>query len=188
MTGFGPFLDHAHNPSDALARALDGRRALGVELRACSPLPVEHGRAAAWALAAARRHGADAIVAFGLAAGTPHVRVERRGRNRATSPHADVAGRVAAGRSVVPGAPSALAATLPDAPLRAALAAAGIASSPSEDAGGYVCNDLFFRLLQARRRALFVHVPSHLDVPRAAAPMALGIARAVIASAGHGRR
>lgn len=188
VTGFGPFLTHAVNPSDALARALDGRRALGVTLRACSPLPVEHGRSAAVALEAARRHGVDAIVAFGLAAGAPRIRVERVGRNRGTSPHPDASGRRAKG-PVVPGAPAVLGATLPAAPVREALAAAGVATDASEDAGGYVCNDLYYRLLAAGRRALFVHVPEDLRIDRVAGPMALGIARAVVASAGrHGHR
>ncbi|MEZ4335383.1 MAG: hypothetical protein R3B82_02045 [Sandaracinaceae bacterium] len=187
-TGFGPFLEHAVNPSDALARALDGRKALGVALRACSPLPVEHGRAAALAIEAARRHRVDAIVAFGLAAGTPRIRVEHRGRNRGTSPHPDAAGRRVAG-AVIPGAPASRAATLPPDRVREALAAAGIATDTSDDAGGYVCNDLYYRLLHAGWRTLFVHLPPDVAVDRVAGPMALGIARAVLASAGrHGHR
>ncbi|MBX3273041.1 MAG: hypothetical protein KF729_22450 [Sandaracinaceae bacterium] len=182
VTGFAPFLEHAVNPSDALARALDGRRAHGVILRAQRPLPVEHGRAARIALGAARRLGADAIVAFGLAAGTPRLRLERVGRNRATSPHPDGRGRVAIG-PLVPGAPAVRAATLPLAPLAAALRAAGVEVEPSDDAGGYVCNDLYYRLLHAGARALFVHLPADVEVWRLAAPMADGIARAVVASA-----
>ena len=59
-----------------------------------------------------------------------------------------------------------------------ALFAAGIYSFASDDAGGYVCNDLFYRLLHAGAPTLFVHIPEHLDVRRAAAPFARGIARA----------
>ncbi|MCB9597113.1 MAG: pyroglutamyl-peptidase I [Sandaracinaceae bacterium] len=177
VTGFGPFLDNAVNPSDALARELDGRRVEGVRLVACSPLPVVHGRAADRALEAARRHGADAIVAFGLAAGTKRPRVEGVGRNRGAGRHADNAGRIAGG-PVVPGAPATRRATLPAAPVRQALFAAGIYSFASDDAGGYVCNDLFYRLLHAGAPTLFVHIPEHLDVRRAASPFARGIARA----------
>lgn len=188
VTGFGPFLDNAVNPSDALARALDGRRALGVSLRARSPLPVELGRAARLALDAARSVDADAVVALGLAAGAPRIRVERVGRNRCSSDAPDAAGVLGRGRSVLPGAPATLACTLDPAPIHEALRAAGIASDVSYDAGGYVCNDLLYRLLAAGERALFVHVPEDVDVRKVAQPLALGIARSVIASAGHDAR
>lgn len=92
------------------------------------------------------------------------------------------------GRPTVAGAPGALAATLDAAPIHAALAARGIPTEHSRDAGGYVCNDLFFRLLHARCRALFVHLPAEVDVLRVAHPLADGIARAVIASASHVHR
>ena len=143
VTGFGPFLDNPVNPSDRLARALDGRCRAGVTFTARTPLPVEHRRAAEIALDAARAARADAIVAFGLAAGTARIRLESLGRNRLSSPHPDGAGDVRAGRAVVPGGPGRLAATLPARPIAAALRAAGIRVEHSSDAGGYVCNDLF---------------------------------------------
>jgi pyroglutamyl-peptidase len=44
-----------------------------------------------------------------------------------------------------------------------ALASRGIDAERSDDAGGYVCNDLYYRLLHVLRvPALFVHVP---DLP-----------------------
>ncbi|HHH31339.1 MAG TPA: hypothetical protein ENK57_23740 [Polyangiaceae bacterium] len=61
------------------------------------------------------------------------------------------------------------------------MANAGHRSGPSEHAGGYVCNELYYRLLHTGRPSLFIHVPDDIDPRRLAAPLALGIARAVIA-------
>lgn len=183
VTGFGPFSTNRDNPSDALARAMRGRRLLGVDFCVRSPLPVEYAHAAALVLRDAEAVGAHAIVALGLAAGSPRIRVELIAKNHCTSRDVDGAGCARHGRPAVPGAPPALRATLDPRPIRAALAAFGIQSARSQDAGGYVCNDLFYRLLQSGRRALFVHVPSDVAVRRVAEPLAAGIARAVIASA-----
>lgn len=182
ITGFGPFLDHRQNPSDRLARALDDRYAGPARLKACSPLPVELGRAAQRALRAVEHHNACAVVAFGLAAGARRIRLERRALNRSDSRAPDNAGVVGAGRAVIPGAPFVRRATIPLEPIRAALWARSIASETSDDAGGYVCNDLYYRLLHAGVPALFVHVPHDVQVERVAAPLSQGIGRAVIAS------
>jgi pyroglutamyl-peptidase len=163
VTGFGPFLSHGHNPSEALARALAGVRMGAVEFVAHAPLPVAYGRAAAEALAAARSRGAEGIAALGLAARTPHVRVERGGRNLATDPAPDGDGTIRLGLEAIPGGPPLRQTVLPVATVVEHLRAAGIDAIASDDAGGYVCNDLYYRLLGEPLPVLFVHVPEDAD-------------------------
>jgi pyroglutamyl-peptidase len=169
VTGFAPFGGHAENPSSAVARALDGVEFEGVRFLALAPLPVRYAEAAELALTTARTLQADAVVALGLAAGTAYVRVERRALNRATAPDPDGAGRVCADEDAVPGGATSLATGLDTELIVSRLGAAGLACAPSDDAGGYVCNDLYYRLLAAASRGegpehiLFVHVPLDAD-------------------------
>lgn len=165
VTGFGPFLDNAVNPSDALARSLDGATLGRLVMIAESPLPVVYGDAGRRVLERAERERADAILCLGLARREQALRVERCARNRATSLEADARGEVRGGRAAIDGAPDVLETAIdPDAFARA-LHERGVAATVSDDAGGYVCNDLYFHLLHAARagkapdRVLFVHVP-----------------------------
>lgn len=189
ITGFGPFLDHAKNPSEVLARRLAAMSGLPVRFEALV-LPVVLGEAARVALAAARTRRPIAIVSLGLAAGTPHVRIEHFGRNRTSGRHADNAGRRRSGE-IVKGGPAMLRTSIDTRPLRAALREAGIDEKLSRSAGSYVCNDLYYRLLVRRLHvrgavpALFVHVPTGADQMRGLArALAEGIAATVLAGRG----
>ena len=66
--------------------------------------------------------------------------------------------------------------------LLAALSARGVEAERSDDAGGYVCNDLYHRLLHARiAPTLFVHVPDLSEdlgeLPRALCESFAGVLR-----------
>ncbi len=182
VTGFAPFGGHTENPSTAIAKALDGLTHGAVTFVALAPVPVRYAEAARAVLDEARATGADAIVAFGLAASTSHVRVERRAHNHARSAEPDAAGRVCADQEAEPGGMLALTTPFDTEAVVAALRDAGLACAPSDDAGGYVCNDLYYRLLAAARRGegpahvLFVHVPSDAD---RLAPLPDALARAL---------
>jgi hypothetical protein len=67
------------------------------------------------------------------------------------------------GSAIDPAGPLALRSTLPVDAIVAALEAEGIPAEVSRDAGGYLCNHVFYVLLQSGRRGGFVHVPP-LDV------------------------
>jgi pyroglutamyl-peptidase len=87
----------------------------------------------------------------------------------------DAAGRKPRGRIIDEEGPEGYASTLPLADIAAALARAGIAADGSNDAGDYVCNHVFYRLMadiagegkSPARIGGFVHVP----VPRAGTAM-----------------
>ena len=90
-----------------------------------------------------------ATLALGLASRASHVRLERLARNRSSATDPDARGVRGEGRAVHPGGPEVLACPLPLEALGEVLARAGFSWSVSEDAGGYVCNDLYYRLLHA---------------------------------------
>jgi len=174
ITGFGPFPGAPVNPTEDLVRALARERLPRIKIAAhvfrtsYAAVDIEFPRLL-------RRHEPQALLMFGLAAPTPHLRIETWARN-SLSPLQDIAGAVPASRSIAPGrAPRLPLPTLP----RTLLAAAQRACVPaaiSEDAGDYLCNYLCWQATLAARRspgaqlAAFIHVPENLpaaDLTRA---------------------
>jgi pyroglutamyl-peptidase len=128
-------------------------------------LPVVYGdatRALSAAIAATRP---EAVVALGQANGRDRVSVERVALNLVTEGAPDNAGRSLAEQPVLAGGPAAYWGTLPVGPVVAALVAAGVPAAPSSDAGGYVCNHVFYGLMhliateRPDLRGGFAHLP-----------------------------
>lgn len=188
VAGFQPFGANDHNPSAAIARALDGQEVEGIRFVACGPLPVVYGECASVAIDAARRLGADVIVAFGLSTRSRAIKVEQVARNRCTAGDPDNAGTCREGEPIEAAGPALARTTIDAERVVAALDAAGIACSLSEDAGGYVCNDLYYRLLRAQAQGtspavLFLHVPQDADrSPQLPGALARALAIALAAS------
>lgn len=164
VTGFGPFLDNAINPSEALARELDGQNLDGTTFIALAPLPVAYATAAGIVAARAEALDVGAILLLGLAATSPQIRVETTGRNVSTCAHPDARGIKKLGEVTIPGDPAQLSTRLDAKRVVATLTQNGVDAKISDDAGGYVCNDVYFRVLSGERMSgerpcLFVHVP-----------------------------
>jgi pyrrolidone-carboxylate peptidase/GNAT superfamily N-acetyltransferase len=127
-------------------------------------LPTEFGAAAARLAEAIAAEGPDAVVMLGVAGPGP-LRLERLARNASREGRPDAAGRCQGPGAILEGAPAAYASTLPLGALFRALEAAGLPAAWSDDAGGYVCNDLFFRIRHDREQAGaatpcgFLHLP-----------------------------
>jgi pyroglutamyl-peptidase len=175
LTGFEPFGGHAVNPSGEIARALDGRTIAGA-LVAASVLPVELARLDAALDAALAGPTPTLVVALGLAAGEPAIRLERVALNLADFAIPDNSGAVARGVALDPGGPAARLARLPLAAALDALLAAGIPARFSESAGAYLCNAAMYRLLARVPEGVpcgFVHLPQ-LPAQAAAALAARG--------------
>jgi pyroglutamyl-peptidase len=128
-------------------------------------LPVVYGdatRALAEAVAAVRP---AAVVALGQADGRDRVTVERVALNLVTAPEADESGRALPEEPVLPGGPAAYWAALPVTAIVSALVDAGVPAAASSDAGGFVCNHLFYGLMhliateRPDLRGGFVHLP-----------------------------
>ncbi len=166
VTGFGPFPGAPFNPTEPLiARLLRLRRPAlrDVEL-AGHIFPVTYrdvDRDLPKLLASRRPH---ALLMFGLASRTPHVRIETRARNAVTTLWPD-AGRVKPRTGSIAGSDDAMMfGPHTDKLLRVALAT-GIDARLSRNAGSYLCNYLSWRAIEATRRgggpglAAFVHIP-----------------------------
>ena len=109
----------------------------------------------------------DAVVAFGLSAKATGVTLEAVARNVVACDRADHSGARAASPCVVEGGAATLPSRLALDVIAQRLRAAGIPVDHSSDAGDYLCNLLFYRLMVLAhagelKTAGFVHVP-YLD-------------------------
>ena len=105
----------------------------------------------------------DAFVAFGLSAKAKGVTLESTARNSVGTDRPDFAGACAVGACVIDEAPTVHPTRLPFVEISHALRTADVPVARSDDAGDYLCNLLFYRLMhEGPRVAGFVHVP-YLD-------------------------
>jgi pyroglutamyl-peptidase len=166
ITGFGPFPGAPFNPTGALVELLARQSPVQAGTRR-----VAHVFATSYdtvdrelpALIARERPAA--LVMFGLAQRTRHVRIETLARNTLSRVHADVAGVLPKTNTIVADAPAALALAAPTQRLLAAARTAGARSALSRNAGSYLCNYLCWRASESMTSAggpqvaTFVHVP-----------------------------
>lgn len=173
VTGFEPFGLHKTNPSEEIARALDGRRIGTHEIRG-AVLPVHHRDAAARVAALSAEREPAAIVHVGLAEGRARVALERVALNVMDYRIADNAGYRAEDEPCAPDGPPAYFATLPLSDILRALGAAGVPAYLSSTAGTFLCNQTLYTTLHAVTRAGrptpvgFVHLPLSADMVAAA--------------------
>jgi pyroglutamyl-peptidase len=151
VTGFEPWDEHEVNPSQLLAERLGG-----------VVLPVSYARATAALRAAIDVRDPDLVIAFGLAETRDTISIERFAHNLDEASTTDNDAANGSGAEIDPAGPLALRSTLPVDAIVAALNDQGIPAEVSRDAGGFLCNHVFYRLLQLRSGG-FVHVPP-LDV------------------------
>jgi pyroglutamyl-peptidase len=162
LAGFEPFARHARNPSGEIAARLDGATIGGARI-ASIVLPV--ARRSAWSTLVAEidRRRPRAVVALGLAGRRRSIDVERRSRNRDDFRSADALGERPRGEAIEPGGPPLRETRLPVAEIVAAVAESGLPARASRDAGRFVCNHVYHRLLVRAEggalEALFVHLP-----------------------------
>jgi pyroglutamyl-peptidase len=166
ITGFGPFPGAPYNPTPPLvARLLRLRRpALGdVELIG-HIFHVTYATVDRELPELIARHRPHAILMFGLADRTAHVRIETRARNAVTTRFPDADRNRARKGSIAGGADARMFGPHTAKLLRAA-EGTGVDARASRDAGSYLCNYLSWRAIEATERdngpalAAFVHVP-----------------------------
>jgi pyroglutamyl-peptidase len=128
-------------------------------------LPVVYGEATRELAAAIKAVRPTAVVALGQADGRDRVTVERVALNLVTAAAADESGRALAEQPVLAGGPAAYWSSLAVTRTVSALVQAGIPAAASPDAGGFVCNHLFYGLMhliatdRPDLRGGFVHLP-----------------------------
>jgi pyroglutamyl-peptidase len=166
LTAFQPFGQWTENTSLAIMRKADGLTAenvLGLEL------PVEFDRAASLLLETAERERPAEILALGMAGGRREVCIETIAFNEDRASLPDNAGALRdAGSLIDPDGPERVTPRFPREELVAFLSERGFPSRLSDDAGRYVCNNLFYRVARAIAPGVaftFVHVPGPEDWP-----------------------
>jgi pyroglutamyl-peptidase len=166
ITGFGPFPRAPFNPSGPLARRLAerGRPALAGIRRIAHVFPTSYRAVDRDLPALIARHRPAVVLLFGLAARTPHLRIETRACNRRTPLFPDAQRFAPEAPAIRPGGPPAHGSRAPHHRLVAAARAAGVPARLSRDAGPYVCNFAYWRALEqateeAQPLVQFVHIP-----------------------------
>jgi len=163
LTAFGPFDIFLSNPSELLAKALS-------EEFGCrySVLPVVFGKARAALISVLEEEGPDLVISFGLNGNISHIALEQIAVNIAYSEIPDNEGIVREASSIDPEGPLAYRSMLPLERVLPLLRKAGIPSRYSFSAGTYICNEVFYTLMQYCERTGvrggFIHIPmaSHL--------------------------
>jgi pyroglutamyl-peptidase len=168
VTGFEPYGNLAENPSATIVRELSRRAALRPDdyrgLRVAI-LPTEFVKAEQAIRELLQTDVPDVLLALGVAPRAQGVRLERTARNRDDAALPDNAGEQRNLTPIVPDGPDTFESTLPIEAMRVALEELGVPVAVSDDAGGYVCNHLFYVArhivdsLHLPTRCGFVHVP-----------------------------
>lgn len=166
VTGFGPFPGAPFNPTMPLVRRLTQlRRPAFADVELTGHIfHVTYGTVDRELPELVAQHRPQALLMFGLADRTTHVRIETRARNAVTTRFPDADRNRARKGSIVSGADATMFGPHTAKLLRAA-DGTGIDARASRDAGSYLCNYLSWRAIESTcndwgpRLAAFVHVP-----------------------------
>ena len=163
ITGFEPFGGEVRNPSQEIARALDGRVIAGCRV-AGVVLPCVFREAMAELNRQLRLRRPVRVICLGQAGGRAEITPERVAINVDDARIADNSGAQPVDVPVVRGGPVAYWSTLPVKAIVAVLQERGVPAAVSQTAGTFVCNHVFYGLMHAlrRRRGVrggFIHVP-----------------------------
>jgi len=143
MSGYEPFGGYPTNPSIESLWPLDQQLVAGLDVRVVE-LPVVWD--VAWDVLYDEIAALDPSVIIGTGmAGNDAMRFETLAKNRESGEDND--GVTRSGEPVVEGGPETLADRLPEAEMTAAMEAAGHHTTISDDAGDYLCNFVFYRLM-----------------------------------------
>ncbi|HEX4303185.1 MAG TPA: pyroglutamyl-peptidase I [Rhizomicrobium sp.] len=166
VTGFGPFPGASFNPTTPLVRRLAHLRRPALDGVALSDhiFHVTYHTVDRELPELITRLRPQALLMFGLASRTAHLRIETRARNIVTTQLPDADGNRAQQTSIVRGA-DAMSFGPHTANLLQAARSTGIDARLSRDAGAYLCNYLSWRAIEATQQpdgpalASFIHVP-----------------------------
>jgi len=166
VTGFGPFPGAPFNPTMKLVeRLVVLRRPAFDDVELVSHIfHVTYATVDRELPLILKKHKPDALLSFGLADRTTHLRIETRARNAITTIFPDAAGTRMRKASIAEDADAVMFGPHTAKLLRAALAT-GIDARASRDAGAYLCNYLSWRAIEATQKsngprlAAFVHIP-----------------------------
>jgi pyroglutamyl-peptidase len=196
VTGFGRYGDQTSNPSELLARALDGQRIAGETITGVV-LPVATAKVSGALATAISNARPRIVVALGVAPGRTAPSLERVAINVRDFPIPDTDGAQPVDQPVVVDGPDAYLTTLPVKMILSAWRTAELPGYVSNTAGTYVCNQVFYLVSHLARqdgfRAGFIHLPALPAPDTATVPgpsmsldlMEEAVRTAVAVTAGH---
>ena len=164
VTGFEPFGDFKVNPSELVARGLEGRVVAGRTI-AVRVLPVETRSLHDRLEALLAEYRPDIIIGTGLSNGLCALALERIGVNVLDFRQPDNAGTMRTNEPIERGGPEARLSTLPLEPIISSWNDHGVPGYVSNTAGTYLCNQFLYEILGLTAHASppviagFVHLP-----------------------------
>lgn len=174
LTGFQPFGGAKDNPSWEMLKPLAGQTVSGYRIETVE-LPVVYDEMAKPLAEAIAKHQPRVVICFGQGRGLIEVeRIARNGYHAAKPP--DNNGKRPSREKIVPDGAEQFPTQLPVDAILAALEKAKLAAGASKDAGGYLCNECFYRLMAAKTEAgdKGIAARGFMHVPRVGAPNAAG--------------
>ena len=180
ITCFEPFGGECFNASMAVAEEMPAQ--IGDMSAEKVLLPVEFGRSAEMAEEKAEALGARLVVCLGEARGRSAVTPEMLAINLKYASVPDNAGNSPRDEAVCEGGENAYFTPFPARRLALRIKENGVPAALSYSAGAYVCNDLYYRLLQkfsgSDTRVIFIHLPRE-NGGKTYADMAFAVSKAL---------
>ncbi|GGE26686.1 pyrrolidone-carboxylate peptidase [Pullulanibacillus camelliae] len=163
VTGFEPFDGEAVNPAFEAMQALNGKTIKGYEVIG-KGLPVVFGESRELLKKWLDEVEPDIVISVGLAGGRYAISVERVAINIDDARIPDNKGRQPVDEVINPSGPAAYWSKLPIKAIVKEIREAGIPAEVSQTAGTYVCNHIFYGLMDylAQKpgvRGGFIHIP-----------------------------
>lgn len=187
LTGFAPFGGEQVNPSWQAVKELQGFEPDEETVVQTLELPCVFHESLRVLRQAIQEWDPVLVIAVGQAGGRTAISLEKVAINYQDARIADNAGQQPSGESVIAGEATAYFATLPLKSIWQALRKQGIPAEISYTAGTFVCNHVFYGLMQALEtkpevRAGFIHIPY---APQQAAhhPGCASMAKSMVVSA-----
>lgn len=163
LTGFGPFRDEKINSSIESVTLLEGLNINGAKIHTRG-LPLARYRSIEALKSAVAELDPQIIICVGQGV-LPEIRLEHTAVNTDNFQIPDADGNLPKNEHIIADGPSAYFATLPVKKIANALSAAKIPVSISDSAGTFICNHVFYGLMNTlaiegnKRRGGFIHVP-----------------------------
>lgn len=164
VTGFEPFPGAPQNPTEALIAHFAGNPpALEAEMR-FAVLPVDYGTVSTALATHVDGFEPDIAIHFGLAQSAIGFRLEEVARNEIAAGRPDNSGGQPTASAICEGV-SEIASGLPLDIIETRLRGAGLPVERSRDAGGYLCNYVFYHSCGGRVEGLAAPVAGFIHVP-----------------------
>jgi len=164
LTGFDPFGGETTNPALESVKKLDGVK-IGDYLIVAREIPTVFNESIAKLEDYMKEIDPSLIICVGQAGGRPDVTIERIAINVNDARIPDNKGQQPIDTAVVEGGPAAYWSTLPIKAIVKAMREKGVPASVSQTAGTFVCNHIFYGLMNLleqggnRIRGGFIHIP-----------------------------